>query len=109
MSFALLHLENDMMKVMKIALGSVTLAAMSIGTMGMAPGGYDPYYTGHKYDYFADAAKTQYLGTVYDQGCVDAGSFNPANVNRVNIPSPYFTQEAIFYCGNGQIEPIFTY
>lgn len=79
------------------------LAVMAFGTMGMAQG-TNPELTGYQYDYYADAAKTQYLGTVYDQGCGQVMDY--VYVVRVNVPSAYFDQTAIFTCQGGQIGPI---
>jgi hypothetical protein len=60
--------------------------------------------TAYTYTYYADAAKTQVLGQVSDQGCGQVGGF--VYVIRANIPSPYYDAEPIYVCtGGGPILP----
>ncbi|MCS6624955.1 hypothetical protein N0B44_18740 [Roseibacterium beibuensis] len=63
-----------------------------------------PDLTGYKYTYYADAAKTQYQGEVYDYGCGESAGY--VYVVRVYVPSAYFDLEPIFTCESGQIGPI---
>ena len=79
------------------------MALAAAGTMGMAQS-TNPEMTGYQYDYYADAAKTQYLGTVYDQGCGQVLDY--VYVVRAQVPSAYFDQTPIFTCQGGQIGPI---
>ena len=83
------------------ALTGVALVAAA--TMSLAQSS-DPELTGYKYTYYADAAKTQYQGEVYDYGCGESGGY--VYVVRVYVPSAYYDAEPIFTCSGGQIGPI---
>lgn len=83
------------------AISSVALVAMA--TMSLAQSS-DPEMTGYKYTYYADAAKTQYQGEVYDSGCGQSGDY--VYVVRAYVPSAYYDVEPIFTCSGGQIGPI---
>lgn len=86
----------------KSVAAACAVAMVAAGTMGMTQS--NPELTGYQYDYYADAAKTQYLGTVYDQGCGQV--LDHVYVVRVWVPSAYFDQTPIFTCEGGQIGPI---
>lgn len=85
-----------------VAVSAVAFA--SVGIMGAATVDYGPEDTGYAYDWYYDAAKTQYGGTVYDSGC--AGWGNNRWVQRAYVPSGYYDTTVIFYCGPGGMEPI---
>lgn len=55
--------------------------------------------TAYHYVYYADEAKTQYLGEVSDRGCGGWGS--NVYVLRAYIPSPYYDATPIYVCSAG--------
>lgn len=55
--------------------------------------------TAYHYVYYADAAKTEYLGEVSDRGC--GGWGNNVYVLRANVPSPYYDATPIYVCSGG--------
>jgi len=80
----------------KAVLAGVATAFVALGApVAMAE---DPL-TAYTYTYYADAAKTQVLGQVSDQGCGQVGDF--VYVVRANVPSPYYDAEPIFVCTGG--------
>ena len=79
-----------------------TVALLATATVSLAQS--NPELIGYKYTYYADAAKTQYQGEVYDYGCGESGGW--VYVVRVSVPSAYFDAEPIFTCEGGQIGPI---
>jgi hypothetical protein len=80
------------------------VAFAAVGLSGAATLDYPPEDTGYAYDWYYDAAKTQYGGTVYDSGC--AGWGNNRWVQRAYVPSGYYDTTVIFYCGPYGMEPI---
>lgn len=84
------------------AVSAVMLAAT--GTMGMTVQEYSPEDTGYTYEWYHDAAKTQYGGTVTDRGCGGWGEHR--YVLRSYVPSGYYDAYPAFYCGGGGMEPI---
>tara|TARA_R110002051_G_C8411685_1_gene450240 strand:+ start:178 stop:459 length:282 start_codon:yes stop_codon:yes gene_type:complete len=80
------------------SLALVATATTSLARMD------DPDLTGYRYTYYADAAKTQYQGDVYDIGCGESGGY--VYVVRAWVPSAYYDVEPIFTCEGGQIGPI---
>jgi len=89
----------------KIAAGVLAATGLvAAATAALAQPYYDPEYIGYRYTYYSDAEKTIYAGDIWDEGC--GGDPAYVYVVRANVPSAYFTKEAVFYCGNGYIEPI---
>lgn len=84
------------------AVSAVAFAA--VGLMGAATVDYGPEDTGYTYDWYYDAAKTQYGGTVTDRGC--GGWGQNRYVLRSFVPSGYYDAYPAFYCGPGGMEPI---
>lgn len=90
-------------KIKSLAVVSA-VAFAAVGLSGAATLDYPPEDTGYAYDWYYDAAKTQYGGTVYDSGC--AGWGNNRWVQRAYVPSGYYDTTVIFYCGPYGMEPI---
>lgn len=94
------------MKLRNWGLGALTAIAATVGMTAAAAALTDyTYYNGkyyglaYSYDYFADAAKTEYLGTTWDT-C--RGSWDPdyaGHANRAYIPTPYYTAITAHHCG----------
>lgn len=84
------------------AVAAITFAA--VGTMGMTVQEYSPEDTGYTYEWYYDAAKTQYGGTVTDYGC--GGWGQNRWVQRAYVPSGYYDTYTAFYCGPYGMEPI---
>lgn len=78
------------------------MAFTAVGVMGMTD--YPPEHTGYTYDWYYDAAKTQYGGTVTDSGC--GGWGENRWVQRAYVPSGYYDAYTAFYCGPYGMEPI---
>ena len=77
-----------------LATGATMLLAA--GATAVWAQSYDPELIAYQYVYYADAAKTQYEGTIMDQGCGGSGSF--VYVIRANVPSPYYDAYPIYVC-----------
>ena len=84
------------------AVSAMALAAS--GAMGMKAQDRPPEETGYVYEWYHDAAKTQYGGTVVDRGCGGWGEHR--YVLRSYVPSGYYDAYPAFYCGEGGMEPI---
>jgi hypothetical protein len=84
------------MKFGKTTLYSAIAATVVIGAVApavaMTMQSWDPSSVAYSYDYYADAAKTEFLGSAYDT-CDTSGVLRP------NIPTPYYDQTPIFVCG----------
>lgn len=79
-------------------------AAAAFVALGAPVAMADDPLTAYTYFYYADAAKTQLLGSVSDQGCGQSGDF--VYVNRVQIPSPYYDAQPMYICtANGPYLP----
>ncbi len=93
------------MKLKTLGLGVLTAVLATVGAAtATANGGYT-WYDGqyyplaYSYTYYADAAKTEVLGTATDTCVV---SYNPdyaAFVSNPYIPTPYYDEEFIYHCG----------
>ncbi len=83
-----------------VLIGMVAAVAALSAPAAMAE---DPL-TAYTYYYYADAAKTEFLGTVSDQGCEQSG--NVVNVIRAQVPTPYYDLEPMYICTtNGPYRP----
>ncbi|HYC96983.1 hypothetical protein [Brevundimonas sp.] len=80
------------------------VSAVALAALGSMALDYPPEYTGYTYDWYHDAAKTQYGGTVTDSGCGGWGEHRW--VQRAYVPSGYYDAYPAFYCGEGGMEPI---
>ncbi len=89
-----------MSKITSFVLAGVVMVT-STAAMAMTQdySGYDPEQIAYRYDYYADAEKTQYQGTVYDQGCIQSGPY--IYVNRAWVPSAYYDATPIYVCQGG--------
>ena len=71
------------------------LAAAAVATTAMAQSYLDPQVA-YSYVYYADAAKTEYLGETADTGCVVSG--RNVYAQRVQVPTPYFDATPMYVC-----------
>lgn len=85
---------------MTIRMKAVLIGAMAAFAALGAPAAMaeDPL-TAYTYYYYADAAKTQFLGSVSDQGCGQSGDF--VYVVRAQVPTPYYDLEPMYVCTGG--------
>ncbi|KRA71858.1 hypothetical protein ASD89_13005 [Caulobacter sp. Root656] len=83
----------------KAVLAGAAAAFVALGALGAPVAMAEDPLTAYTYTYYADAAKTQVLGQVSDQGCGRVGDF--VYVVRANIPSPYYDAEPIYVCTGG--------
>lgn len=89
---------------MKIRVKTMLVGAALIAAAGVTTALAQVDLTAYHYVYYADAAKTEYLGEVSDRGCGRSGSYS--YVLRANVPSPYYDATPIFVCGgNGPTLP----
>lgn len=84
-----------MKRRMKIGLATAGFLTASMAGAALAQTYLDPKIA-YSYDYYADAEKTQYLGTTVDTGCVVSG--HEVYAQRVNIPSPYYDATPMYMC-----------
>jgi len=90
-------------KIQSVAVVAA-VAFAAAGSMGMKVQEYSPEDTGYTYEWYYDAAKTQYGGTVVDRGCGGWGEHR--YVLRSYVPSGYYDAYPAFYCDGGYMEPI---
>ncbi len=89
-----------MSKITSVLLaGAVLVGSTAAKAATQDYSGYDPEQIAYRYDYSADAEKTQYQGTVYDQGCVQSGNY--VFVQRAWVPSAYYDATPIYVCTGG--------
>jgi hypothetical protein len=82
---------------MKIRVKAMLVGAAFVAAAGVTTASAQVDLTAYHYVYYADAAKTEYLGEVSDRGC--RGSGNNVYVIRANVPSPYYDATPIYVCG----------
>ena len=82
---------------MKICVKAMLVGAALVAVAGVTSAVAQTDLTAYHYVYYADAAKTEYLGEVSDHGCGTTGNFH--YVVRANVPSPYYDATPIFVCG----------
>lgn len=92
------------MRKIRSAAVVAAVAFAAVGSMGMTVQEYGPEETGYTYDWYHDAAKTQYGGTVTDHGCGGWGEHHW--VQRAYVPSGYYDAYPAFYCDGGVMMPI---
>ncbi|WP_420479930.1 hypothetical protein [Brevundimonas sp. FT23028] len=94
------------MKLKTLGLGALTAVLATLGSAtAMANGGYtwydNQYYPlAFSYTYYADAAKTQPLGTVTDTCVTSYDPMYAAQVSVPYIPTAYYDEEFIYHCGD---------
>lgn len=79
----------------KTMLAATVLAVAAGATSSVAQADLTVYH----YVYYADAAKTQYLGEISDYGCGQSGRY--VYVRRAQVPSPYYDATPIYVCTGG--------
>lgn len=84
---------------MTIRIKTVLALATALAALGAPAAMAEDDLTAYSYVYYADAAKTQYLGEVSDQGCGRVGDF--VYVVRANVPSPHYDATPIYVCSRG--------
>ncbi len=89
---------------MTIRIKTILAAAAAVAVLGAPVAMAQADLTAYSYVYYADAAKTQVLGEVYDRGC--GGRGNNVYVLRANIPSPYYDATPIYICTAGGPMPL---
>jgi len=87
-----------MRRHLRTILAMTGLAAAAVATTAIAQTYLDPSVAYH-YTLYADAAKTQYIGDAYDQGCVVSG--HTVYARRVQLHTPYFDAEPMYLCTGG--------
>ena len=109
------------MKLKTLGLGALTAVMATVG-MGVATATahveytwvqWDQKYYGiaYEYTYYADAGKTEFLGTAYDS-CTDGdGQIYAGHAVHPNIPTQYYDEASIYHCGGmgPELLPDFTY
>ncbi len=74
---------------------------------------WDQKYYGiaYEYTYYADAGKSQVLGTVYDSCTEGDNQFYAGHAVHPNIPTPYYDEASIHHCGGmgPELLPDFVY
>lgn len=89
---------------MKIRVKPMLFGAAPVAAAGVKTASAQADLTAYTYVYYADAAKTEYLGEVSDRGCGGWGS--NVYVLRANVPSPYYDATPIYVCtGSGPMLP----
>lgn len=89
---------------MKIRVKAMLAGTALIAATGVTAASAQVDLTAYHYVYYADAAKTEYLGEVSDRGCGGWGANR--YVLRANVPSPYYDATPIYTCGGSGPEPI---
>ena len=80
---------------------AIVIAAIATTTVAFGPAealvqsSWDPSLVAYSYVYYADAAKTQQLGTAWDT-CRQSGS--TIYVIKPNIPTAYYDETPMFVC-----------
>jgi hypothetical protein len=82
---------------MNIRVKPVLVGAALIAAASVTAASAQVDLTAYHYVYYADAAKTEYLGEVSDRGCGGWGA--NVYVLRANVPSPYYDATPIYVCG----------
>lgn len=83
-------------KQLAVAGLAASLATVAVGPAeALVRQSWDPGLVAYSYVYYADAAKTQELGTAADS-CGQSGSW--VYVTSPYIPTPYFDQTPMYVC-----------
>jgi hypothetical protein len=85
--------------MMTVRVKAVLAAAAIAAALGAPAALAQSDLTAYHYVYYADEAKTQYLGEVSDRGC--GGWGNNVYVLRAYLPTPYYDTTPIYVCSGG--------
>ncbi|KQY84811.1 hypothetical protein [Brevundimonas sp. Root1423] len=109
------------MKLRNLGLGVLTAVAATVG-LGVATATAHVEYTwvwnqqqylgiAYSYTYYADAGKTEVLGTAYDTCTISYDEWYAGHASHPYIPTPYYDEVTIHHCGGmgPELLPDFTY
>ncbi len=107
------------MKLRNLGLGALTAVVATVG-LGVATATAHVEYTwyqgqnygiAYQYTYYADAEKTEYLGTEYDSCTGSYDEDYAGHALHPYIPTAYFDEVTVYHCGGmgPELLPNFSY